>query len=121
VKFTESHEWVEINDESGLAFVGITAHAQKELGEIVYIELPKVGTQVQAGEEVAVLESTKAAVDISSPVTGEVVSVNERAKENTDLVNSAPESEGWLFKIKVAKEAPLAELLDHVQYLALIR
>lgn len=119
MKFTESHEWVDLQE--GVGTVGITGHAQKELGEIVYVEFPEIGKTVQAGDEVAVIESTKAAIDISSPVSGEVVEVNLALKENPDLINKSPQTEGWLFKVKVTNTEQLEKLLDQIQYLALIR
>lgn len=119
MKFTESHEWVDVH--VGVGTVGITSHAQKELGEIVYVEFPEVGTVVQAGDEVAVIESTKAAIDISSPVSGEIVEVNQALKTNPDLINKSPQAEGWLFKVRVSNTAQLEKLLDHLQYLTLIR
>ena len=116
MRFTESHEWVS-QDGS----VGITTHARKELGEIVYVELPKVGQVVEAGEEVAVVESTKAAVDICAPVSGEIIEVNEKLASDASLINKDPQETGWLFKLKISKTEQVKELLDHVQYLALIR
>src|ERR1700733_12533043 len=83
MKFSETHEWVEEKD--GIATIGITHFAQKELGEIVYVELPEVGKSVKAGEEAAVLESTKAAADVYSPVSGKVIEINERLKEASEL------------------------------------
>jgi glycine cleavage system H protein len=116
--FTDSHEWICV--EEGIGIVGITAHAQKELGEIVFVDLPPVGKQLRAGEEVAVLESTKAAADIYSPVSGEVVAVNTVLKADVDLLNRSPERDGWLFKIKVTKSSEFEELMNQEQYAALI-
>src|SRR3989304_4998764 len=99
MKFTDSHEWIDLNQ--GVGTVGISTFAQKELGQVVYIEMPKVGKQVKAGEEVVVLESTKAAADIYAPVSGQIVAVNEALTGQIDLLNRAPEKEGWLFKIQV--------------------
>jgi glycine cleavage system H protein len=118
MKFTESHEWVRLEKETGV--IGITKQAQEELGEIVHIELPRVGKLVKAGEEVAVLESTKAAADIYAPVTGEILEVNQRLLETPQIVNQSPEIEGWLFKIKVVNLKELEKLLDRDQYLALM-
>jgi len=118
VKFVDSHEWIFVEEEVGV--VGISVYAQKELGNIVYVELPKVGSFVKKGEEVAVLESTKAAADIYSPVTGEIVAVNEVLKSDITLLNTLPETDGWLFKIKVANVQEMECLLNVEQYLALI-
>lgn len=115
MKFTESHEWIIVED--GIATVGITNHAQKELGEVVYVELPSVGKHVAVGQEVAVLESTKAAADIYAPVSGEVVSINQKLVDFVHHVNSSAESEGWLFKLKLSRPEELDNLLDQEQYL----
>jgi glycine cleavage system H protein len=118
MKFTQSHEWI-CTDE-GIGTVGITDHAQKELGNIVYLELPPIGKRVKAGEEIAVLESTKAAADIYAPVSGEVVAINESLALSAHLVNQAAESEGWLFKVKLDAVEELEELLTRDQYLAMV-
>ncbi len=114
MKFTDSHEWLRIEDEMGV--MGITKHAQKELGEIVSVELPKVGAQVQKGDPVCVLESTKAAVDVYAPVTGEIVEVNPLLNTSVDLLNTASETEGWLCKIKVFNLSDLESLLSLDEY-----
>ncbi|MBS0653387.1 MAG: glycine cleavage system protein GcvH [Verrucomicrobia bacterium] len=117
MKFTETHEW--INVEDGIGTVGITHHAQQELGEVVYIELPAVGKMVKAGEEVAVLESTKAAADIYSPVSGEIVEINQRLHDFIHEINQMAQTQGWLFKVRVSHPAELEKLLSHEQYLEL--
>lgn len=114
MKYTDSHEWIHLDQTLGT--IGITAYAQKELGRIVYVELPQVGKQLKAGEEAVVLESTKAAADIYSPVSGEVVAINQKLKENPDLLNQSPESEGWLFKLRVEHPEELSTLLSKEQY-----
>lgn len=113
MKYTETHEWL---DEEGK--VGITQHAQKELGDIVYVELPKVGSIVKAGDQVAVLESTKAAVDVYSPVNGQILAVNERLKEDSGLINTSPENEGWIFRIQFENTEGL---MDKDKYLQMIK
>lgn len=110
LKYTESHEWIEVNDQVGT--VGITDHAQRELGEIVYVELPKIGQEVNSGEEAAVLESTKAAADIYTPVSGTVVAVNEQLIDHAKLVNSSPEEAGWLFQLRLTNLSELEPLLE---------
>jgi glycine cleavage system H protein len=112
--FTPSHEWIKIHDDIGT--VGITLYAQKELGEVVYVELPTIGKKVKKGQELAVLESTKAAADIYAPVSGEIVEVNTELEDNCDRINSSPESEGWLCKIRLDNIAELADLIDHKKY-----
>jgi glycine cleavage system H protein len=119
MKFTESHEWIVIEGEVGT--VGITHHAQQELGEIVYVELPRIGKMVQAGEEIAVLESTKAAADIYAPVSGEVVEINQRLQDFIQEINRSAEGEGWLFKIKVSNLVEAEKLLNREQYEELVQ
>ncbi len=116
MKFTESHEWIEVQNDLGV--VGISNHAQHELGDIVYIELPQVGKKVIAGEEAAVLESTKAAADVYSPVTGIIQEVNQKLSNTPELVNTSPEKEGWLFKIKITTPEEMDKLMDSEQYLS---
>lgn len=118
IRFAESHEWITIDGDP--AVVGISDHAQSELGEIVYVELPEVGRVVDAQEPVAVIESVKAASDIYAPVGGEIVAVNERAVEETSLVNESPYDEGWLFKIRPSNPADFDALLDAQGYQAVI-
>ncbi len=114
MKFTDTHEWVQI--EGAVATVGVTRFAQKELGDIVYVELPTVGKVVKAGQECAVLESTKAAADVYSPVTGTLTAVNESLRELPEQVNSDAEGHGWLFKIAMSDPAELDELMDRNTY-----
>lgn len=116
MKYTETHEWL---DEQGK--VGITPHAQKELGDIVYVELPKVGSTVKTGDQVAVLESTKAAVDVYSPVSGKIVEINEKLKEDSGLINSSPEKEGWIFKIELENLTEKNALMDEEKYMQMIK
>ena len=117
--FTDSHEWVRI-EADGTATVGISDHAQGELGDIVYLDLPAVGRQCTAGESVAVIESVKAASDIYAPLAGEVVEVNTTAAAETSLVNREPYGEGWLFRLKLAAPGSEAALLDAAAYQAKI-
>ena len=115
LKYASSHEWVRM-DEDGTATVGISDHAQDALGDIVFVELPEVGTTVNAKEEVAVVESVKAASDIYSPVSGEIVAINEALVDAPETVNSAPYEDGWFFKVAVSDESELAELMDADAY-----
>lgn len=114
MKFTETHEWIDVKD--GIGTVGISNYAQKELGEVVFVELPKVGKKVKRGEEAAVLESTKAAADVYSPVSGTIVEVNLNLKTASETINQSPEKEGWIFKIKLDSLKELDELMDTNNY-----
>lgn len=114
MRFTETHEWIRL--EGSIGTVGITQHAMNELGEVVHVELPKVGSKVKAGEEVCVLESTKAAADIYSPVAGKIVAVHEELRTSPKKINDAPETEGWLFRIEPDKPEDVDALLSKPQY-----
>jgi len=109
-KITETHEWIEV--ENGIGTVGVTQFAQKELGDIVFVELPQVGKHVKGGQEACVLESTKAAADVYSPVSGEITEINQVLKEAPEKVNLSPEKEGWLFKIKIENASELDKLMN---------
>ena len=115
-RFAKSHEWILTGEAESP--VGISEHAQAELGDVVYIELPEVGRTVTAGESIAVIESVKAASDIYAPVSGEITAVNTAAAAETSLVNSDPYGAGWLFKIKPSAPTELEALLDEAAYLA---
>ncbi len=112
LRYRESHEWI----DSQTGAVGITDHAQQELTDVVFVEPPKVGAKVKAGDHVAVVESVKAASDIYSPVSGEVVEINEALTANPALINTEPYAQGWIFKIKAADGAELAQLMDAAAY-----
>jgi glycine cleavage system H protein len=118
LKYAETHEWVRVDKTIGT--IGITDHAQAELTDIVYVELPKVGAKVTAKEQAAVVESVKAASDIYSPVSGEVTEVNSKLESEPALVNTAPYEEGWLFKVQLEEGADLSELKDAAAYRAQI-
>lgn len=115
LKYASSHEWVRV-DEDGTATVGISDHAQDALGDIVFVDLPELGITVHAKNEVAVVESVKAASDIYSPVSGEVTAVNEALMDAPETVNSVPYDGGWFFKLKMSDEAELDELMDAEAY-----
>ncbi len=119
LKYAKSHEWVRASGET--AVVGITDHAQHELTDIVFVELPTVGRKVKAGEACAVVESVKTASDIYSPVSGEIMEVNQAIVDNPALVNSDAHGGGWFFKIKLANAGEIAGLLTPDQYSAQIR
>jgi glycine cleavage system H protein len=114
LKFAKSHEWVRVSDDT--ATVGISDHAQAELTDIVFVELPTVGRQVKAGEACAVVESVKTASDIYSPVSGEIVALNQPVTDNPALVNTEPYEAGWFFKIKLSNPAELNVLLSPEDY-----
>ena len=116
LKYAKSHEWVRVSGDT--ATVGITDHAQHELTDIVFVELPAVGRKLAAGEACAVVESVKTASDIYSPVSGEVVEVNQAAADNPGLVNTEPYAGGWFFKIKLSNAAELNSLLTPENYKA---
>ena len=116
--FTDEHEWIEV--EGTLATIGITDHAQQQLGDIVFVELPAVGSAVAKGGEAAVVESVKAASDVFSPVSGTVGEVNSALEEDPALANSEAESSGWFFKVEMSDVAELENLMDKNAYSALI-
>lgn len=119
LKYASSHEWVR-SEGNGVYTVGITEHAQDLLGDMVFVELPDVGDTVAQGDDVAVAESVKAASDIYAPISGEVVAINEALNDAPETVNSAPYTDGWMFRIKAADEAEVAGLLDAAGYAASI-
>ncbi len=112
--YAKSHEWVRLDGD--VATVGITDHAQHELTDVVFVELPQVGRKLKAGEACAVVESVKTASDIYSPVAGEVIAANQKVVDNPSLVNDQPYAEGWFFQIKVAGANELASLLSPADY-----
>ena len=118
LKYAKSHEWVRVAGDT--ATVGITDHAQHELTDVVFVELPDVGRKVKAGEACAVVESVKTASDIYSPVSGEIVEINKAAVDDPALVNREPFAGGWFYKIKLGNPAELTSLLTPEQYQAQI-
>ncbi|MBU9841867.1 MULTISPECIES: glycine cleavage system protein GcvH [Rahnella] len=119
LKYASSHEWIR-SEGNGVYTVGITEHAQELLGDMVFVDLPEVGREVAAGEDCAVAESVKAASDIYSPISGEIVAVNGELEGSPELVNSEPYGTGFLFQIKASDESELAKLLDAEAYSASI-
>ena len=114
LKYAKSHEWVRVSGDT--ATIGITDHAQQELTDVVFVELPEVGRKLKAGDACADVESVKTASDIYSPVSGEVVEVNKAAADNPGLVNTEPYAGGWFFKIKLSSAAELNSLLTPDDY-----
>jgi glycine cleavage system H protein len=115
LKYTESHEWI-LDHGDGTVSVGVTAMATEQLGELVYVELPKAGTRYKRGEACAVVESTKAASEVYAPLSGEVIASNDALAAAPGEVNNAPYAGGWLFKLKLADRGELAGLLDAAAY-----
>ena len=118
MKFTEDHEWLRVEDD--LVVVGITEHASTSLGDVVFVELPEVGTMVAKGDEIVVIESVKAASDITAPVDGEIVEVNEAIVDEPGKVNEDPLGEAWFFKVKVDDTAVVDDYMDEDAYKALV-
>ncbi len=116
--FTEDHEWVRV--ENGIATVGITDHAQDQLGDLVFVQLPDVGQSLSKGDPAVVVESVKAASDVYAPVDGEVTEVNAAAASDPALVNSSATGDGWLWKMKLSDTDQLTGLLDEAGYKAII-
>lgn len=115
-KFTKEHESIRLDGDVGVC--GISNYAQEKLGDVVYVELPEVGRQVKQGEEVAVVESVKAASEIYAPASGEIIAVNAALVDQPGLVNQDPNGEGWFFKIRVASRQELDSLMDEAAYQA---
>ena len=114
IKYTEDHEWV--REQDGVYTVGITHHAQEQLGEIVFVELPEANDSVTRGEEAAVVESVKAAGEVKSPLSGTVIKVNDKLAQQPELVNSDPEGDGWFYQIKADDAQPMEQLMDTEAY-----
>jgi glycine cleavage system H protein len=119
LRYTKSHEWIRTMDDGHLE-VGITDHAQEMLGDMVFIELPEVGSTVSVGDDCAVVESVKAASDIYAPVSGEIVEVNSLLEDSPEMVNTGSYGDGWLFRMQPNDEGDLGEMLDAEAYLELI-
>ncbi len=115
MKYKDTHEYIKADGT-----VGITNHAQELLGDIVFVELPKIGRVVKAGEAVAVVESVKAASEVYAPVSGEIIAINEALNGAPERVNQSPESDAWFFKLKVANDAEVSALMDEAAYKAMI-
>jgi glycine cleavage system H protein len=114
MKFSKEHEWVRIDGD--IATIGITDYAQGQLGDVVYVELPEIGRQVEQDKEAAVVESVKAASEVYSPISGEVVEVNKKLNDAPSTVNEAPTGDGWFYKLKVKDAKELDALMDEAAY-----
>lgn len=119
VKFTKDHEYIRVEGTTGI--VGITQYAQEQLGDIVFVELPTVGKALKQGDEAAVVESVKAASEIYAPVSGTVTEVNQTLSGEPGLINTAPDSNGWIYKLQIASPAELDGLLDEAGYAELTK
>ncbi|MDE1462538.1 glycine cleavage system protein GcvH [Spartinivicinus poritis] len=115
LRYVSSHEWIRLESD-GTAVIGITDHAQEQLGDVVFVELPDLGANLSASDDAGVVESVKAASDIYAPISGEVVAVNEALEDEPELVNSDPYGDGWFFKVKLTSEEEISELLDAEGY-----
>jgi len=115
LKYTRAHEWLRLEDDS-VVTIGITDHAQAQLGDLVFVEVPETGSSLGAGDAAAVVESAKAASDVYAPVAGEVVGANEQLDESPELVNNDPFGEGWIYKLRVENPDALDELMSAADY-----
>ena len=118
LRFTKDHEWLKV--DGNVATVGITAHAAEQLGDVVFVQLPEIGTTLEKGGEVGVVESVKAASDVYSPAAGEVLETNQAIVDDPSIVNADPENAGWFFKLKLADPSSLDDLMDEAAYKDLI-
>ncbi|MCK5878276.1 MAG: glycine cleavage system protein GcvH [Holophagae bacterium] len=112
--YTKEHEWVKVDGETGT--IGITDHAQKQLGDIVFVEVPEVDTELERGDEAASIESVKAVADVFSPLSGTVTEVNEALEDEPEIINSDAQNAGWLFKLRLSNKSELDELMDAALY-----
>ena len=118
LRFTKDHEWVRL--DGAVATVGVTDHAQQALGDVVFVELPETGRELEAGEACAVVESVKAASDVYAPLAGRVIEVNAAVVDDPTLVNQSPDEDGWFFRIELDDPATIDELMDEAAYNALL-
>lgn len=116
--YTESHEWVKVVGNE--AFIGITEFAAHELGDIVYVELPQVGDEVEVGESIGSIEAVKAVEDLNSPVSGEIIEINEELEDSPDLINKSPYEDGWIYKVLLEDNEAVKNLLSAQEYAKLI-
>ena len=119
LKYTKEHEWARVSGNT--VVVGVTQHAQEALGDVVYVELPKVGSTITAGKQFGVIESTKAVSELYAPITGKVVKVNEALSDKPDTVNMDPYGEGWIIEVEPSDSKQLAGLLDATAYAELLK
>lgn len=118
LKYTKDHEWIRVDGEIGI--VGITEYAQSELGDVVFVELPDIGTKLEQGKQFGTIEAVKTVSDLYAPVSGEVLEINAALKDSPELVNKEPYSGGWMLKIKISNKGELDNLLDASKYATMI-
>ena len=118
IRYTKNHEWIRVDGEFG--WIGITDYAQSELGDIVFVELPKAGTKIEQGKSFGTIEAVKAVSDLYAPVNGEVVELNKEVQDSPEVVNKEPYERGWMLKIRIENPAQLAGLLDTEAYKKLV-
>jgi len=118
LKYTKDHEWIQVQGDTGT--VGVTFFAQKELGDVVFVELPEVGRRLKAGEEFGTIESVKAVSEIYSPVSGEVIEVNGALRDKPEMVNEEPYAAGWILKLRLSAPAEVSGLMDASAYRGLV-
>src|SRR6185369_14632238 len=115
-KYAKSHEYVHFDEKEGVGTIGITDYAQKELGDVVFVELPQPGTQIESDNEMGSIESVKAVSELFAPVSGEVVEVNELLRDKPELVNTDPYGDGWMIKVRIADQTEYDDLMDATEY-----
>jgi len=113
-KYSKDHEWIQVDGDC--ATIGITDHAQESLGDIVFVDLPEINKVVQAGDEVSIIESVKAASDIYTPIDGEIIEINQNLANDAALINQSAEENGWIFKLKISNQSQLNNLMTLAQY-----
>ncbi|MFE3845725.1 glycine cleavage system protein GcvH [Thermoplasmatota archaeon] len=118
LKYTDSHEWIKVKDDK--AIIGITDHAQSELTDIVFAELPAIGKELKKGDELCVVESVKSVSEIYSPISGKIINVNNKLEDNPEIINENPYDDGWLVEISITNEKEIVNLLDPKEYKKLI-
>jgi len=118
LKYTDTHEWIKVEEEK--VIIGITDHAQSELTDIVFAELPVIGKEIKKGDELCVVESVKSVSEINSPISGKIINVNEKLEDNPEIINKKPYDEGWLVEIKIANIKEINDLLEPEEYKKLI-
>ena len=118
LKYTDSHEWIKVKDD--IAIIGITDHAQSELTDIVFAELPAIGKELKKGDELCVVESVKSVSEIYSPISGKIINVNNKLEDNPEIINENPYDDGWLVEISITNKKEIVNLLDPKEYKKLI-
>ncbi|KYK20318.1 glycine cleavage system protein H [Thermoplasmatales archaeon SG8-52-4] len=118
LKYTDSHEWIKINGNN--AKVGITDHAQSELTDIVFVELPEIGKEIKKGDEICIVESVKSVTEIYAPISGKIINVNKKLEETPEIINESPYDDGWLIEIEISNKSEISDLLAPDSYKKII-